>query len=730
MHSDRRSKIYEALLQLAVVAIVGTSGAVITRASPIRIDEIVVVGSKTERPLHTVAGQVATFDRQRLDREQVADLGDVARYEPAIDADRQTPRFGTTGISIRGVGGNRVAYEFDGIPLPARFSVGNFADSGRLVIDPAILSRVEILRGPASVLYGSDAMGGVVVLTSVDPHELVAPGRSVHAGAGLGYFGAVDGSLARATGAWAGARDGLLISVVHRSGRQPRSRGRGVADDRIDAEQWQVFSKWMRESDAGGTLRLSADVFLRTVDSDVRSLLGYERFAMTERLRGDDEQRSGRVAVDYRLPPLPWLDEGTFLLYGQSLDTEQRTDERRSPPAGAVRLQRDFFLRERGNGSEIRARRDFIVGPLQHVVVAGFEWDRRALRQRRDGIQTQLTTGATTKTLLGEVFPLRDMPQTRNDRVGLYVQDEIAYSFFSLVPGLRWDYFRLQSQTDSLVRDPTRLTDASNDHLSLRLGATARATEALAFFAGYAEGFRAPPAEDVNLLLDLPQIGARALPNPNLRPEQSRNVEVGARWRAPGVTASAGFYFARYDDFIESRARIGADPDSGLLLFQSRNIEKATIYGTEADGRIDLDRLSPRLRVWSIDGGVHWARGENEINKQPLTAVAPLKAIAGLLHRWESVGLTSELRLTYLARQTRVDRSQREPFVPPSAVVLDFLMNWAPAAWIDVQTSVRNLNNERYWYYNDVERYARDDPRVQIATQPGVNANVTVNLRY
>lgn len=730
MHSDRRSSSQRPVLRITAVTILIASGAATTLASPTQIDEIVVVGSKTERPLHTVAGQVAAFDRERLEREQVHDLGDVTRYEPALDADRQTPRFGTTGISIRGVGGNRVAYEFDGVPLPARFAVGNFADSGRLVVDPAILSRVEILRGPASVLYGSDAIGGVVVLTSVDPHELVAPGRSVHAGAGLGYFGAVDGSLARATGAWSGESDGLLISVLRRSGHEPRNRGRGVADDRIDADQWQLFAKWMRESDAGGTLRLSADVFLREVDSDVRSLLGYERFAMTERLRGDDEQRSGRVTLDYRLPPLRWLDEGTFLLYAQGLDTEQRTDERRTAPAGPLRLQRDFFLRERGNGSEIRTRRDFVAGPLQHVVVAGFEWDRRALRQRRDGLQTQLATGAMTKTLLGEVFPLRDMPQTRDDRVGLYFQDEIIYSAFSLIPGLRWDYFRLESQTDALVRDPTRLTDMSNDHLSLRLGSTARATEALSFFAGYAEGFRAPPAEDVNVLLDLPQIGARALPNPNLRPEQSRNVEVGARWRDPGLTASAGFYFARYDDFIESRARIDTDPDSGLLLFQSRNIERATIYGTEADARIDLDQVSPRLRDWSIDGGVHWARGENEVAEQPLNSVAPLKAIAGLRHRWESLALTSELRLTYLARQTRVDRSQREPFVPPSAVVLDFFACWAPAEWIDLHASVRNLNNERYWYYNDVERYGRDDPRVQIATQPGVHANVTLNLRY
>lgn len=694
------------------------------------IEEIVVVGSKSERPLSSVAGQVTTFDRQRLEREQVQSIGEISRYEPALTADVQTPRFGTTGISIRGIGGNRVALEFDGVPLPARFFVGNFADSGRLVVDPAIVSRIEILRGPASVLYGSDAIGGVVVISSVDPHELVVPGRAVHAGAGAGYFGASDGWLARATGAWAGENDGLLLSVVQRHGNQPDNRARGVASDLVDFDQWQVFSKWTRETEHGGSIRLTADAFLRDATSDTRSLLGYERFASTERLRGDDEQRSNRASMEYRLPRLSWLDEASFLLYFQEVRTEQRTDERRTPQGAPLQLERDFFLRERGAGSEIRWRRDFATGSWRHVVGGGIEWDRQRFDQRRDAVQTNLASGATTKTLLGEVFPLRDMPRTTNDDVGIYLQDEISFGRLTLIPGVRWDYFRLDAATDSLVADPSRLTDLDNDNVSLRLGSTYRITDPLTLFVGYAEGFRAPPAEDVNLLLDLPQIGARAIPNPDLEPERSRNIEVGMRWREEGLAASAGFYHASYDDFIESRARIGTDPETGLLLFQSRNIDRATIYGFEADATLDLERASERLAAWSVDGGFHWARGENDVTDRPLNAVSPFKAVAGVRRAFAAYGIESELRLTYLARQTRVDRSVSDTFVPPSAFIIDTLARWVPVDWADLELSVRNLTNERYWYYSDVYRYVPGDPRVQVASQPGVHASVTVNVRY
>jgi len=707
-----------------------SSGAAADDGAPTFIDEIVVVGSKTERPLTSVAGQVTVIDRIRLDREQVRDLGAIARYEPALSADARTPRFGSTGLSIRGIGGNRVALEFDGVPLPGQFDVGNFADSGRLALDPAIVSRIEILRGPASVLYGSDAIGGVIVITSVDPQELVAPGRSVHIGAGSGYFGAVDGLLMRATSAWADETDGALLSVVHRRGAQPDNRARGVADDLLDSTQWQVFTKWTRETESAGSLRLSADYFLREIDSDLRALLGYERFANTRQLRGDDEQRRGRLTMEYSLPPLAWLDESSLRFYYQENRTEQRTSETRTSPTGVLDLARDFYLRENGYGAELRLRREFQTGALAHVSVAGVEWDRQRLTQRRDGSQTNQTTGVVSNSLLGEEFPLRDLPLTNNDEIGLYLQDEIAYGRLTLIPGARWDAFRLDSMADSLVPNPDRLTDLHNDHVSLRFGATYRVVDPLSLFVSYAEGFRAPPAEDVNLLLDLPLLGVRSLPNPDLKPEESRNVEVGLRWRDEGRSFTAGFYHASYDDFIERRVPIGMDPQSGLLLFQSRNLEEATIYGFEADGRLDLGHASERLEAWQVDAGVHWAHGDNDVTGQPLNSVAPLKAVGGLRRTFASLRADAELRVTHLAKPSRVDTSTAEVFVPPSATVLDILARWEPSDWADVQLGIHNLTHERYWAFDDVRRFAPTDPRIEIASQSGIHVNLSFNVRY
>jgi len=694
------------------------------------VEEIVVVASKTERPLNRIAAQVSTFDRARLDGEQVQDLGDVARYEPALEADFNAPRFGTTGLSIRGIGGNRVALEFDGVPLPSQFDIGNFADSSRVALDPAIVSRIEVLRGPASALYGSDAIGGVIVITSVDATDLIAPGRNLHLGGGGGYFGATDGTLARATGAWANDTDGLLLSVVHRRGHEPSNRSRGVEDDRLNLEQWQLFTKWTHDTRWAGTFRASADLYQRSVDSDLRALPGYERFADTDSILGDDQQLRGRLTFEHSVQQFAWLDEASLMFYVQDNRTEQSTDEFRTSRGVPVKLDRDFFFDERGCGSELRTRRDFDTGPVVHVVVAGLEWDRQDLEQRRDGTQTTIATGAQTKTLLGEEFPLRDLPLTTSDELGIYLQDEISYGAFTLIPGLRWDAIWLDARTDAVFDDPDRLTDLDNEELSLRLGLTWRALDRLTLYGSYAEGFRSPPAEDVNLYLNLPQFGVVSLPNPDLQPERSDNIEAGLRWRDDGLALTAGAYYANYDDFIESRARIGTDPDSGMTVFQSRNIEEATIYGVEADAVLDLFRLDERLAAWSLEAGVHWAEGENDGTNETLNTVAPLKLITGL--RWRSLtyGLESGVRVTHLGRKSDVDRTGGDLFVPPSATVLDWTTRWDPTEKLDVVFGLYNLTNERYWRFSDVRNYDPGDPRVEIASRPGIHADLTVNFRF
>ena len=176
-----------ALLVLATAALVTTTAAADQAA---QLDPVVVVATRSERPLREIAGNVTVIARDELDDSLTTSLDNVFRYVPGIDAAGAGTRFGSEGLIIRGIGGNRVYMELDGAPLNHQFAVGSFSNATRDFVDVGTVQRIEVLHGPASALYGSSALGGVVSMWTPDP----------------GDFGAGDGRSARCAGNSAGIR--------------------------------------------------------------------------------------------------------------------------------------------------------------------------------------------------------------------------------------------------------------------------------------------------------------------------------------------------------------------------------------------------------------------------------------------------------------------------------------------------------------------------------------------
>ena len=114
------------------------------------------------------------IDATRIERGQIQDVADLIRYEPNLSVRGESQRrFGNAGISIRGIDGNRVLMLIDGVRLADEFSFGTslLNGTGRDTPDLDTRKRVEIVRGSASSLYGSDAIGGVVSYLTRDPSD-------------------------------------------------------------------------------------------------------------------------------------------------------------------------------------------------------------------------------------------------------------------------------------------------------------------------------------------------------------------------------------------------------------------------------------------------------------------------------------------------------------------------------------------------------------------------------
>jgi len=354
--------------------------------------------------------------------------------------------------------------------------------------------------------------------------------------------------------------------------------------------------------------------------------------------------------------------------------------------------------------------------------------DRSELQEARDGMETTLTTGATTNVLLGEVMPVRDFPNSEVTEIGAYVHDEISFGRWAVIPALRIDWYDLNAKADAIYREDNPAAapvDVDEFELSPKLGVRFAVNETTALFGQYAHGFRAPPFEDANIGLDIPRFNIRAIPNPDLRAESSDGIELGIRHRGDRSRSSFAVFGATYDDFIETKVNLGPDPDTGVILFQSRNIDEARVYGVEFESELDAtDTLSVGLAA-------NWTRGENRADHEPLNTVDPAELVARLDWRARE-WLRLQWITTAVAAQDRVDESSANLVETSSFTTSDVLahLSFDVGRLRDVRMDIGlfNVFDKTYWRWSSVRNRLQGDPLIGTLSAPGRYASASLRV--
>jgi hemoglobin/transferrin/lactoferrin receptor protein len=700
--------------------------------------EIVNVVGKRAQPLQEAAAAVSVITAAELEAALALDLRDALRHEPGVSMPRDPHRFGTGGPTLRGLGGNRVLVETDGVPAAKTFAVGNFSNTGRQFADLAIVDRIELLRGPASALYGSDAIAGVIAIKTLDPSALLDGGRDRVLRTRAGHASDDHSFFAGFTGA---ARSGpfeSLLAYARRDGNElEHADGSPPSNPRdYDSDALLARTVWRGP---GQPLRLTVEWNRQQDLTDVDSLeLSGGRFVNTILMEGDDDFESLRILLDQPFGVAGHEGQGQWRAYWQESELRQFTHEERrdAPPATpALTIDREFHYRERVTGAELILAHDLGTGGGPHRLVGGLELAETRVVERRDGLQTNLETGATTATILGEALPVRDFPVSRIREAGLYVQDEWRPrdGRWSLIPALRADWYRLEPSVDAMYAEDnpdTPPVSIDQNSLSPKFGIGWRARDGVALFLQYAHGFRSPPFDDVNIGLDLPQFNVRAIPNPDLEPERSDSVELGLRFSGATTTGTISVYGSRYRDFIESRVNIGVDPDTGTTLFQSRNIAGAEIYGAEAALDLALGGWRPALADWSGRLAFAWTAGEDTVRDVPLNSIDPPRGLLGLRYAAPSGRLGVGLDLTLVAAKHDVDDPAAQMFRPDGYTIADLHLQWRHSERITVDVGLFNLTDRAYYEWATVRGRTQDDPLLPLYQEPGRNVAVTFSATF
>lgn len=706
------------------------------RAVP-QLDATTVTATREERPIIDVPASVTIIDGGELERRDVHTIRDAVRYEPGISTGNQPNRGGTTSYNIRGIGENRVRIMIDGVRVPdfpgSNIGAGTY---NRDFVDLDILRRIEIVRGPASALYGSDAIGGVVAYVTREPSEyLNQVGRDWYVGGRTGWDSTDQSFGQTVIGAARRGAFELLTMYSHRSGHevQPNDPRTGTITNPQDYTRNNVLAKLVWNPTTIDRVRLITEYFGNDTDTALFTDLG-QVTASTRVIgsNGTDQTQRIRVSLDH-------VHDGRFLfadriesrLYYTNLQRRELTDQQRVQ-SGTLRLRHsDFFFEQDIIGGEIQLTNRFALWSGEHSLIYGASLDYTLTTRPRSRYEINTVTGAVITSFSGgpgvpaEAFPNKLFPDTRTFQAGFYVQDEIRVGRVTFWPGVRFDYYNLDPQPDSdFQRGNTsnfQVAAVSATAVSPKFGITWRVTDQMTVFGQYARGFRAPPYDDANIgFVNGPQRYA-ILPNPNLQPEYSNSYEAGIRYRPNRRISLSGSVFRNdYEDFIDTVV-VGTAP-GGITLFQPQNITRATIWGFE--GRAEY-RFAEE---WSLYGAFAYAHGTNEQTESPLDSVAPFTVVGALAYDHRS-GMYGA-RVSGLAATRHNRTSNPTLFQAPAYGVVDLLAYFEPTPRFRISAGINNLLDKKYFNYLDVTGIAANNVQIDRYAAPGRAFFVTAALRW
>lgn len=133
-------------------------------------ETIVVKGQRIEQKLSEVSGSITVITEEDLDRQVATELTDVFKNEPGVSVTGSAGR--PQNIIIRGMGGNRVLIIKDGVRVSDGFGADDLNDKvGRFSFDLDDVKQIEVAKGAGSSLYGSDAIGGTIVISTKQPED-------------------------------------------------------------------------------------------------------------------------------------------------------------------------------------------------------------------------------------------------------------------------------------------------------------------------------------------------------------------------------------------------------------------------------------------------------------------------------------------------------------------------------------------------------------------------------
>lgn len=587
---------------------------------------------QTAQPIDVLAGAA-------LRRSNAASLGETLEQLPGVRSLSMT-----TGIGkpvIRGLTNNRVVTLANG----QRTETQQWGHDHSPNVESADADRIEVVKGPASVLYGSDALGGVVnVIRKALPHgpsgDVMTRGRVA-----LAYHSAMNAPSATLVGEGAVGAFGWRASGTSRRADDLRTPTGIVPNTGNRTGYGELALGWRRNETVASLTSSTRNERIRVADSPITAP-GYT---------GHQQIRTERVTLD-----------ATSTVKGQRLQLLGGWEQNRRAEYAST------------------TARDVTLG-LRSTTANGFlNWRHAPVRGVSGalGINVQHTAFRTfgTQTLI---------PDNSASAIGVYAYEQREVGTLAFSAGARHDWRTLETPGNAVLRLAT--TRRAFQATTGTVGAVWRSREPIAVAFNVARGFRAPSASD--LFANGFHEGTRAfeIGRADLRVESSLNTDLGLRVRHARGSGELTGYVNRIRDYIYL-APVGA-PGRALDSLEVLQGD-ARLMGVEVAATVPLRSTARSSLQLQVSGDVVNAR--NTVDGSALPFVPPMRGVSTL--RWDERAPGRYLAVTgeWNARQSRVFRRD---FAPPAwqlysaSAGSSFL---TPRGLVFVDVTVKNLLDARY----------------------------------
>lgn len=678
-------------LHLSVSASALAIASASASAQTVQLDGIVLTFSKmSESAIEALSGSSA-IDNEQLDQQFQADsvsqimdtIPGVTTQENGLDT--------AQAINIRGL------QDFGRVNVLIEGARQNFQKSGHnadgtFYLEPEMIKRVDVTRGPTSTIYGSGAIGGVAAFELLDADDILLPGEYAAVRTRTRYGTNASSKLGSVTGA---VRVGNFDVLGQLNGRW--------SDDYEDG--------------GGNTINNSGDT--------TKSGLVKARWELAP-----GHQLTGTF-IDYRSDFVDQTDRGAE--FDTTVDNKQYT-------LGYTFLSPDnplldFSAKVYRNDTRLDQTR-LVTNPYDRsfdVETTGFDIfntsrfqigsAKVALTYGGDGFEDRVTTFAEQGDSAVALTP-----GGRRTAAGAFIQSKATFfDTIDIIAALRYDQYEIESDDYS----------SEGSRVSPKITAGVTPFHGVTFFAGYAEGYRAPSITETLMDGVHPSPAFDILPNPFLRPEVAHNLEAGINLKWDELLRPRDAFRAKLvafrnkvDDYIDMVDRKDLPfgcaipgwpppplppqtpcPEAARLYAQQyQNIANATIEGIEFEAMYDA-------RSWFVGIGAHRIRGEDDDTGDPLNTVPADQITVTLGMRAFDEKLIAGTRTRFVAGQKRVTTAS---LATDGYTVVDLFGEYAVNENTTVNVNIDNLFDREYRQFRDLENSPGFTARVGLTMRLGV----------